>query len=89
MEWKNEKCLLFAVPYESGVTYQKAKNACLIHSTQLLQINNHQDFVQFQYKIDELLESENANAFIEFLSNGVWINFTDSEFIKNDFIIKL
>jgi hypothetical protein len=89
MIWQNEKCLLFIEPHEGGVIYQKARNACLTHSAQLLQINNHQDFVQFQYKTDELLENENANVFIEFLSNGVWINFTDSELIKNDFIMKL
>jgi hypothetical protein len=55
----------------------------------LLEINNHEDFVQLQYKTAELFESKIANAFIEFLSNGVWINFTDSESINNDFVVKL
>ncbi len=89
IEWKNEKCLLFIGPRESGVIYQKARNSCLEHSTELLEINNHQDFIQLQYKTAELFESEIANAFIEFLSNGVWINFTDSESINNDFLVKL
>jgi hypothetical protein len=89
IEWENEKCLLFIGPRENGVIYQKARNACLAHSTELLQINNHQDFVQLQYKTAELFESKIANVFIEFLSNGVWINFTDSELIKNNFLVKL
>jgi len=79
MEWKNEKCLLFISPYQGGVIYSTTKSACSIYSAQLLEINNYQDFFQLQYKMDELFESENANAFIEFLNNGVWINFTDSE----------
>lgn len=50
---------------------KKARNARLAHSTQLLEINNHQDFIEFQSKTAELFENEIANVFIEFLSNGV------------------
>jgi len=89
VEWKNEKCLLFIRPRTSGVRYQKARNICLAHSSQLLEINNHEDFVQLQYKTAALFESKISNVFIEFLSNGVWINFTASESINNDFVVKL
>jgi len=50
---------------------KKARNTRLAHSTQLLEINNHQDFIEFQSKTAELFENEIANVFIEFLSNGV------------------
>ena len=33
--------------------------------------------MQFQYKINELLEVQDDDTFIKFLSNGVWINFID------------
>jgi hypothetical protein len=81
-EWQNEKCLLFIAPAEGGIIQQKARNACLTHSAQLLQINNHQDFMQFQYKMNELLESRPSNAAIELLSNGIWIDSISSELIN-------
>ena len=54
MEWQSEKCLLFITPAESGVIRREARNACLAQSGQLLQIDNYQDFMQFQYKTDEI-----------------------------------
>jgi hypothetical protein len=82
IEWQNEKCLLFIVPAEDGIVHQKARNACLIHSAQLLQVNNHQDFMQFQYKMDELLENKPSNTAIELLSSGIWTDSIRSELIN-------
>jgi hypothetical protein len=84
MEWQHEKCLSFIAPYDAGVIHQKARNTCLTYSAQLLQINNLQDLVQFQYKT---IGSEHAHVFNEFFSHGVWINLTDSKLIIEDFII--
>ncbi|CAF0794257.1 unnamed protein product [Rotaria sordida] len=77
IEWKNETCLLFIQPPEGGIIREKAKNACLTYSGQLLQIDYYQDYIEFQYKINDLLKGEYTNKLNEFLSNGVWINFTD------------
>ncbi|CAF1199588.1 unnamed protein product [Rotaria sp. Silwood1] len=77
IEWQNETCLLFIQPPDGGIAREKAKNACLTYSGQLLQIDYYQDYIEFQYKINTLLQGEHVNELNEFLSNGIWINFTD------------
>ncbi|CAF2737693.1 unnamed protein product [Rotaria sp. Silwood2] len=63
IEWQNQTCLLFIQPPDGGVTYEKAKNTCLTYSGELLQINYYQDYIEFQYKINDLLQSEYVNPF--------------------------
>jgi hypothetical protein len=82
IEWQNQKCLSFIEPPEGGISYQRAKNACLIHGAHLLQIDNHEDVIQLQYKTSELLESQYARAVDEFLNNGAWIDLNNSELIE-------
>jgi hypothetical protein len=91
IEWQNQRCLSFIEPPEGGISYQRAKNACLIHGAHLLQIDNHEDVIQLQYKTNDLLESQYARAVDEFLNNGAWINLNNSEFIKAhlNYIIQL
>jgi hypothetical protein len=83
MEWQNEKCLLFIKPSEGGIKYHTARNVCLTQSAELLQIEDHEDFVQFEYKIDELMEGKHGDAFNEFVNKGVWINVTNRKLGKH------
>jgi hypothetical protein len=83
IEWQNEKCLLFVKSFEGGIKYYTARNVCLTQFAQLLQIEDHEDFVQFEYKIDELIEGKHGDAFNEFVNKGVWINITDRKLEKH------
>ena len=88
IEWQNEKCLLFIEPSGGGISYQKTRNACLTLDAHLLHIDNHEDFAQLQYKANDLLEGQYANAVAEFLNNGVWINFTNNELKETHLSVK-
>ncbi|CAF3943452.1 unnamed protein product [Adineta steineri] len=74
IEWQHEKCLLFIVPSENDFTYEKARNSCLTYSSELLHIDNDEDLIKFQYKIDELLRDKQDDIVWKFLSDGVWMN---------------
>ncbi|CAF1333875.1 unnamed protein product [Adineta steineri] len=73
IEWQHEKCLLFIVPSKNDFTYEKARNSCLTYSSELLHIDNDEDFMKFQYKIDELLRDKQDDIVWKFLGDGVWI----------------
>ncbi|CAF0732151.1 unnamed protein product [Adineta steineri] len=66
IEWQHEKCLLFIMPSKNDFTYEKARNSCLTYSSELLHIDNDEDLIKLQYKVDEIDW--------KFLSDGIWIN---------------
>ncbi|CAF4724672.1 unnamed protein product [Rotaria magnacalcarata] len=83
IEWQNETCLLFIKHSENDIVHEKAKDACLSYSAQLLKIDYYQEYVEFQCKINELLKGQHANELSEYLTNGVWINFTDTDWLNS------
>ena len=69
-EWQQKKCLLLRpTSDEHRVSHEKATNSCREHASQLLQINDHDDLVQWQH----------ASANDESLIDGLWIDFHDRE----------
>ena len=78
---KSSTCLSFVVPHQGGITNQRARNTCLKHSAQLLQIKNPQDFAQLKY---QTIGSEHPHVFKEFFNHGVWIDLTIEKIDSND-----
>ncbi|CAF1333856.1 unnamed protein product [Adineta steineri] len=66
IEWQHGKCLLFIMPSKNDSTYEKARNSCLTYSSELIHIDNDEDFNKLQYKVDDIDW--------KFLSDGVWIS---------------
>ncbi|CAF0714434.1 unnamed protein product [Adineta steineri] len=62
------------MPSKNDFTYEKARNSCLTYSSELLHIDNDEDLIKFQYKIDELLRDKQDDIVWKFLSDGVWMN---------------
>ena len=78
-EWKEEKCVLFVAPFSGGVTYEEARNICSTQSAELLEIADDKGFVEFENEMKDLVNERGGRALIEFLSNGVWIDSTNSK----------
>ena len=70
IEWQQTKCLLFSSEsHERRASHQEATDACQTQASHLLQINEHDDLVQWQH----------VSANDESLIDGVWIEFHDRE----------
>ena len=71
--------MLFVAPSPGGVMYEEARNICTTQSAELLEIGGDVGFVEFENEMRDLINGRGGSALIEFLSNGVWIDSTNSK----------
>jgi hypothetical protein len=74
LQWHEQRCLTFAVPSDSGRTFEQANAICQSLSARLLHISDREEYQRFESQIVALLNSTYESAINLFFHLGAWID---------------
>ena len=71
------KCLLFDIDHSTDVTWYEAEKNCKILASQLMMINNLEEFIALQNFIEYSLSGDNELTAAFYFYHNTWVQIND------------